>query len=76
MLCPICQSPLSPVFTSLVCPNSCDPRELTVAEALYNATLGAAAMQGVWNEPWDEIQAEAKEFFLNLARVAIKAFNS
>lgn len=63
------------MFTSLVCPNDCDQRELTIAEALYNATLGAATMSGIWGEPWEELEEEAKQFFLKLAKVAIKAIN-
>lgn len=65
------------MFTSLFCPNNCDQRQLTVAEALYNftrTTLEAEAMN-VWDGPWDDLEDEARQFFLKLAGAAIKALN-
>lgn len=61
-----------PVFTSLVCQNNCEQRELAVAKALYDAALDS----GFWFEPWDALDDETREFFFKYARAAIKALAS
>lgn len=71
MLCPICKSPMRPLFTSLICQNNCDQREAKIAEALYRAAMEAAAVAGLWEEPWDELEDEARQFFFKLARAAL-----